>query len=61
MYQQPGFVINLYDNDGDSFSDGIFLFFGNEVVIKVADSKEEFEKFLEHLKLIGEQYNEYYK
>jgi hypothetical protein len=59
MYQQPGFTINLHDNDGDSFSDGVFLFFGNGAIIKVADSKEEFEKFLEHLKLIGEQLDEY--
>ena len=57
MYQQPGFTINLCDEDGDAFMEGIFLFFG-DTIIKAADNKEEFQKFLEHLQLVKQQIDE---
>ena len=54
MYQKPGYTINSHDDDGDSYMDGIFLFFG-ETIIKVADSKEGFDKFIEHLQVVRSQ------
>jgi hypothetical protein len=54
MHQKPGYTINLYDSDGDSYMEGIFLFFG-DTIIEVADSKEEFDKFLDHLQVVRSQ------
>lgn len=54
MHQKPGYTIDLHDSDGDSYMGGIFLFFG-DTIIKVADSKEEFDKFLEHLQVVRSQ------
>jgi hypothetical protein len=52
----PGFAINLCDEEGDAFAEGVFLFFG-DTIIKVAESKEDFEQFVLHLRKMSFQIN----
>ena len=54
MTATPTYAINLFDADGDVTREGIFLFFG-DTIIKVAESKEDFAKFLAHISCINEE------
>jgi hypothetical protein len=47
-YEQPNFTVNLCGNDGDAYSTGIFLHYG-DTVIKVADTIKGFKAHTKHL------------
>jgi hypothetical protein len=53
----PTFSINIHDRNGDIMDDGIFLYFG-DAMIKVADDKDEFAAFVNHLKKIEDEIRE---
>jgi hypothetical protein len=47
-YEHPNFTVDLCDHDGDAYSEGIFLHYG-DTVIKVADTLNGFKAHAEHL------------
>ena len=47
-YEQPNFTKDLCGSDGDAYSEGIFLHYG-DTVIKVADTLKGFVAHAEHL------------
>jgi len=53
-YQGPTFSVNLHDKDGDIYSEGIFLHYGN-TIIKVASTLRGFKA---HAKRITEMADE---
>ena len=59
-HAQPGFLVNLYDRDGDELSEGIFLYFVDDVIVKVADSPSDFTDFIEYIKGIEQEISENY-
>ena len=54
------FSINLYDFDGDKFQDGIFVYIGENTIVKFKDFKE-LEAFSENLSLSLEEIRENYE
>ena len=52
--EQPSFMVNEYDSDGDVVTEGISLCFGINTV-HVADSKEGFADFIKHLQTIEKE------
>jgi hypothetical protein len=56
-HRRPTFSINIHDRDGDIMDEGVFLYFG-DAMIKVADDKEEFAKFVDYLKKIDDEIRE---
>lgn len=57
VHRMPTFSINIHDRNGDIMDDGIFLYFG-DAMIKVADDKDEFAAFVNHLKKIEDEIRE---
>lgn len=57
MSAKPTFAINLFDADGDVIEKGVFLFF-DTTIIKVAESKEDFEAFLNHITQVNKELQE---
>ena len=53
------FTVGDFDSDGDVTSEGVFLHFG-DVRVKVADNKENFGNFIEHLQRIDKEIKENY-
>jgi hypothetical protein len=56
-HAKPTFAINTYDRDGDTMDEGIFLHFG-DTTLKVADDKDGFAAFIEHLNSIETEIRE---
>lgn len=52
------FSIDLCDNDGDSFSDGIFLHFGDAVAVKIADCADDLDDFFDNITRIKNEIKE---
>jgi hypothetical protein len=48
------FSSNLYDDDGDVYSEGIFLHFGECFILKVSDISE-LENLIEQLQQVKEE------
>jgi hypothetical protein len=48
------FSINLYDSEGDKFQDGIFIYIGENTIVKFKDL-QELEAFSENLSLSLEE------
>lgn len=48
------FSKNLHDKDGDVYSEGIFLFIGEHIILKVSDISE-LEDLIEHLQKIKKE------
>ena len=48
-YIMPLFSVNSYDEDGDIIEEGIFLYFGNNTRIKVAENIEGYRLFVDFL------------
>lgn len=43
------FSVNQYDHDGYMFDEGIFLYFGDNVQIKVAETIEDYDAFIKKI------------
>lgn len=48
--EKPCFQVNMYDSDGDASDTGIWLWFGDNIAIKVAADLEDWKGFCEHIK-----------
>ena len=53
-YKQPTFSVNSYDEDGDIIDKGIFLHH-QDTSILIANTLEDFEKYIEWLQSIKEE------
>lgn len=53
----PSFSTNLYDRDGDIYSDGIYLHYG-DTMIKICEDIKGFNEYIEHLIVMKKEINE---
>ena len=56
----PTYSINRYDDEGDSWDDGIFIHFGS-ITIKVGEDIEALDTMIEQLGRCRDQIKEYYE
>jgi len=57
---KPTFSINIHDNHGDKYMDGIFLHFGPSI-IKVSADPDKFKEFNRHLRGMEREISETYE
>lgn len=60
MIIKPSFSINEYDSDGDLSREGIYLHFGDNCRIRVADTKEDLEDLLKHMEEVVVEINKHW-